>query len=110
MIWIRIPRMMPSRAGSMRGDYGRASKLAGTGKERVMSNSALYSGYGVTSRDQTQTLFRQTVGVGAFTPAPFAARPVLHRRVSPGPGRVSGLARLARPHAQELPAHRPGAA
>ena len=70
-----------------------------TGKEDVASNSALYGGYGgysgATSRDQTRTLFSQTMGYVALAAALFAAGAYLGRDLSYGVGFVWFIAAFA---------------
>ncbi|HVB46438.1 MAG TPA: Bax inhibitor-1 family protein [Streptosporangiaceae bacterium] len=57
-----------------------------------MSNSALYGGYGVVSRDETRTLFSQTMAYVALTAALFAAGAYAGRHLSYGLGLVSFIA------------------
>jgi uncharacterized protein len=63
-----------------------------TGKEHAVSNSALYGGYGgysgAMSRNQTRTLFSQTMGYVALAAALFAAGAYLGRDMSYGLGFV----------------------
>jgi len=62
-----------------------------------VSNPALYGGYpgsGVASRDQTRTLFSQTMGYVALTAALFAAGAYLGRDMSYGLGFVWWIAAL----------------
>jgi len=57
-----------------------------------VSNSALYGGYGVVSRDETRTLFSQTMAYVALTAALFAAGAYAGRHLSYGLGLVSFIA------------------
>jgi FtsH-binding integral membrane protein len=67
-----------------------------TGKEDVVSNSALYGGYsGVTSQYQTRTLFSQTMGYVALAAALFAAGAYVGRDMSYGLGFVWFIAAFA---------------
>jgi uncharacterized protein len=60
-----------------------------------MSDSALQGGYGTISRDQTHTLFSQTMGYVALTAALFAVGAYFGRNLSYGLGIVWFIAAIA---------------
>src|SRR6266702_1723807 len=83
--------MMPvSARGHLRRPGGILDERRAAGKEHIVSNPALYGGYGgysgVLGRDQTRSLFSQTMGYVALTAALFAAGAYLGCNLSYGLG------------------------
>jgi uncharacterized protein len=71
-------------------------RLRATEGGSAMSDYAGYGGYGITaSRDQTRTLFAQTMGYVAITAGFFALGAYLGRNLSPGWGVVGFIAAFA---------------
>jgi modulator of FtsH protease len=81
--------------GGWRARGGVRDDHATKGKERGMSESALYGGYGTVTRDQTRTLFAQTMGYVALTTALFAVGAYVGRNTSYGLGFVWFIAAFA---------------
>jgi len=64
-------------------------------RQDVVSASLRYEGYGASTRDQTHTLFAQTMGYVALTAALFALGAYLGRNLSYGVGFVAFIAAFA---------------
>jgi len=83
--------------GPGRGDptLTRATEQQMVERQDVVSASLRYEGYGASTRDQTHTLFAQTMGYVALTAALFALGAYLGRNLSYGVGFVAFIAAFA---------------